>query len=126
MNFGQQTKLFSLSPANLQINCMFSIVSFHFRVLLSVQASEEPTQGADCEVCKNRWRVSTPPQSLSVELTAKMVKSLHFYPPQRFLYLRETKSWRWEEAGGGEKVSLKTHATARGVGKNYRGKSEEE
>ena len=36
--------------------------------------------------------------------------------PWRFLFLRETKSWRCEE-GGGEKVSLKTHATARGVGK---------
>ena len=41
-------------------------------------------------------------------------------PPWRFLYLRETKSW-WceggEEGGGGEKVHLLTHATARGVGK---------
>ena len=27
----------------------------------------------------------------------------------------ETKSWKWEE---GEKVSLKTHAAARGMGKN--------
>ena len=45
-------------------------------------------------------------------------------PPQHFMYLTETKSWKWEEGrggekgGGGEKVSLKTHATARGVGKN--------
>ena len=46
-------------------------------------------------------------------------------PPWHFLYLRKTKSWRWEEGGegeeegeGGEKVSLKTHATARGMGKN--------
>ena len=46
-------------------------------------------------------------------------------PPRRFLYLRETKSW-WcgeeeEEGEGeeGEKVSLLTHATARGVGKKY-------
>ena len=48
-------------------------------------------------------------------------------PPQRFLYLRETKIWRWEgeqgeeggeEGEGGEKVSLLTHTTARGVGKN--------
>ena len=40
--------------------------------------------------------------------------------PQHFLYLRETTSWRWEEGegGGGKKVSLKTHATARGMGKN--------
>ena len=32
-------------------------------------------------------------------------------PPRRFLYLTETKSWKWEgeeEEGGGEKVSLKT------------------
>ena len=36
-------------------------------------------------------------------------------PPRRFLYLRETK--RCEE-GGEEKVSLKTHTTASGVGKN--------
>ena len=46
----------------------------------------------------------------------------------RFLYLRETKSWRWEgeegeeeggEEGEGEKVSLLTHtATLAGVGKN--------
>ena len=47
-------------------------------------------------------------------------------PPRRFLYLRETKSWRWEgggeeagEEGEGEKVSLLTHATARGVGKKH-------
>ena len=46
-------------------------------------------------------------------------------PPQHFLYLTETKSWKWEgeegKEGGeeGEKVSLLTHATARGVGKNY-------
>ena len=44
-------------------------------------------------------------------------------PPQRFLYLTETKSWKSEEREregerGGENVSLKTHATARGVGKN--------
>ena len=51
-------------------------------------------------------------------------------PPRRFLYLRETKSLRCEggeEGGEGEeeeeeeeeeKVSLLTHATARGVGKN--------
>ena len=39
-------------------------------------------------------------------------------PPQRFLYLRETKRW-WcgEEEEEGEKVSMLTHATARGVGK---------
>ena len=47
--------------------------------------------------------------------------------PRRFLYLRETQSWRWEgggeeggEEGEGEKVSLLTHATASGVGKNTR------
>ena len=42
-------------------------------------------------------------------------------PPRRFLYLTETKSLRCGEEGEeeeGEKVSLKTHATARGVGKN--------
>ena len=46
-------------------------------------------------------------------------------PPWHFLYLTETTSWKWEEEGGGgegeeggEKVSLKTHATAKGVGKN--------
>ena len=29
-------------------------------------------------------------------------------PPWRFMYLRETKSWRWEEekGGGGEKKSV--------------------
>ena len=45
-------------------------------------------------------------------------------PPWRCLYLRETKSW-WceeeeEEKGEGEKVSLKTHAAARGMGKNVK------
>ena len=33
-------------------------------------------------------------------------------PQQCFLYLTETKSWKWGESGGGgegEKVSLKTH-----------------
>ena len=47
-------------------------------------------------------------------------------PPHHFLYLTETKSWKWEgggegekgKGGGGEKVSLKTHTTARGLGKN--------
>ena len=42
------------------------------------------------------------------------------HPPRRFLYLRETKSWWCGEEGEeeeGEKVSLKTHATPRGVGK---------
>ena len=39
-------------------------------------------------------------------------------PPQRFLYLRETKSGRWEEGEEGKKVSLLTQTTARGVGKN--------
>ena len=39
------------------------------------------------------------------------------------MYLRETKSWRCEEEeeveeGEEEKVSLLTHATARGMGKN--------
>ena len=40
---------------------------------------------------------------------------------QRFLYLRVIKSWRCEEGGEGEeeKVSLLTHTTARGVGKNH-------
>ena len=40
-------------------------------------------------------------------------------PPQRFLYLTETKSWRCE--GGQEEeenVHLLTHATAWGMGKN--------
>ena len=51
---------------------------------------------------------------------AYRAKDPHPPPPRRFLYLRETKSWRWEgggEEGEGEKVSLLTHATARGVGK---------
>ena len=49
-------------------------------------------------------------------------------PPQRFLYLTEQKvgNGKKEEEGGGggegeeggEKVSLKTHTTTRGVGKN--------
>ena len=43
--------------------------------------------------------------------------------PWCFLYLRETKSWRWEGregrgGRGGENVHMLTHATARGVGKN--------
>ena len=46
-------------------------------------------------------------------------------PPWRFLYLRETKScWCGEGEEGeeeGQKVSLKTHATARGVGKKNDG-----
>ena len=38
-----------------------------------------------------------------------------------FIYLTETKSWKWEGEGEeGEKVSLKTHATARGMGKILR------
>ena len=49
-------------------------------------------------------------------------------PPRCFLYLTETTSWKWEEGEeegegereGGEKVSLKTHATTRGMGKNER------
>ena len=39
------------------------------------------------------------------------------HPPRHFLYLRKMKSYRCEEGEGEEKVSLKTHATARGVGK---------
>ena len=46
------------------------------------------------------------------------------HPPWRFLYLRETTSWRCEEGGvgeegeggGEEKVHLLTHATARAHG----------
>ena len=38
-------------------------------------------------------------------------------PPQCFLFLRETKSWWCEGEEEGENVHLKTHATARGVGK---------
>ena len=42
-------------------------------------------------------------------------------PPWRFLYLTETKSWRCEEEGEtDENVHLKTHATARGMGKNVK------
>ena len=37
-------------------------------------------------------------------------------PPRRFLYLTEKKLEGGEE---GKNVHLKTHATARGVGKNY-------
>ena len=44
-------------------------------------------------------------------------------PTPHVLYPRETKSW-WCEGGGGdregeEKVHLLTHATTRGVGKDY-------
>ena len=39
-------------------------------------------------------------------------------PPRRFLYLRKTKSWWCGEGEEGEKVSLKTLATTRGMGKN--------
>ena len=41
-------------------------------------------------------------------------------PPQRFLYLTETKIWRCERRrGGGENVHLLTHTTTLvGVGKN--------
>ena len=40
--------------------------------------------------------------------------------PWRFLYLTETTSWRWEGGEGeGKKVSLKSHATARGMGKKH-------
>ena len=42
-------------------------------------------------------------------------------PTMRFLYLRETKSWKWEvggeeggEEGEGEKVILKTHGSTFG------------
>ena len=38
-------------------------------------------------------------------------------PQWHFMYLKETKSKRWEE-GEGKKVSLKTHTTTRGMGKN--------
>ena len=42
------------------------------------------------------------------------------HPPTHFQYLRETKSWGWEggeeEDREGEKVSLKTLSTTRGVG----------
>ena len=44
-------------------------------------------------------------------------------PPQCFLYLTQIKSWRCgegkeeEEGGEGENVHLKTHATARCMGK---------
>ena len=37
-------------------------------------------------------------------------------PNRNVMYLRETNIWRCEERE--EKVSLLTHATARGVGKN--------
>ena len=37
--------------------------------------------------------------------------------PWCFMYLRETKSW-WCGEEEGEKVSLLTHSTARGMGKN--------
>ena len=48
-------------------------------------------------------------------------------PTQSFLYLREEEKVgggkkekkKKEGEGGGEKVSLKTHATARGMGKNW-------
>ena len=48
-------------------------------------------------------------------------RKTHALPPRCFLYLRETKSW-WcgeeeEEGEEGKKVSLKTHATTRGMGK---------
>ena len=57
----------------------------------------------------------------------KIASQRKTHAPQRFLYLRETKSW-WCEGGGGgggegeerEKVHLLTHATARGVGKNVK------
>ena len=43
----------------------------------------------------------------------------HTHPPWRFLYLRETKSLRYEEreeGGGDQTFHLKTHDTARVVG----------
>ena len=49
---------------------------------------------------------------------AYTAKEPHPPPPQCFLYLTETKSWKLKEGGEGEKVSLLTHTTARGVGKN--------
>ena len=41
------------------------------------------------------------------------------HPPWRFMYLRETKSWRCEEEGGEEreeKVHMLTHANTRAHG----------
>ena len=52
---------------------------------------------------------------------AYTAKDPHTPPHGIFLYLTETKSWKWEGRGEeeeGEKVSLNTHTTARGVGKN--------
>ena len=51
----------------------------------------------------------------------KITSQRKTHTPRRFLYLRETKSWWCEEGEGGgeeEKVSMLTHTTARGVGKN--------
>ena len=52
----------------------------------------------------------------------KIASQRKTHAPRRFLYLRETKIWWCEEGegeeGGEEKVSMLTHATARGVGKN--------
>ena len=39
------------------------------------------------------------------------------HPPQHFLYLTETNIWWCEEGGEGEKVSMLTHTTAKGMGK---------
>ena len=44
-------------------------------------------------------------------------------PPQHFLYLTETKSWRCEDKVKGENVHLLTHTPARDVGKNSGGPS---
>ena len=67
--------------------------------------------------------------SMKVTKTAASVETRWHTQPRThapqwcFLYLRETKSWWCEgregEEGEGEKVSMLTHGTARGMGKKY-------
>ena len=69
-------------------------------------------------------------------MSNKIASQRKTHTPWRFLYLRETKSW-WcgeeeeeeegegEEEEEGEKISMLTHATARGMGKNRSEKQNE-
>ena len=73
--------------------------------------------GSPLSIMQSSHQSSIPP---TTHYDNKQDRILSEGPTRRFLYLRETKSWRCEEeeggGGGEEKVSLKTHTTARARG----------